>query len=318
MSELVYRDGQRGTTSLATGKWADDAVLNQLTYQKDRFWLGRAPTDVHFPMGYIDDRHICQVAGSRSGKGTTSIINNLCLWPGSVVVVDPKGENATVTARRRGKGSEYCHGMGQDVHILDPFGSVENAEEYRSCFNPLDAIDPDDEEAIDEAGRIADAIVVVGEKTGSDPFWDESARSLVRGIILHVLTDSFYEGRRNLVTVRQLISRGDWESVETLKESGEEEIPSAYELLFEGMRRNDRYEGVISGAGNSFGSMAINSPKTFESVIQVANRNTEFIDSPGMRRCLESSDFALADLKTNPKGVILVYPWHSFQVATQR
>lgn len=305
MSELVYRDGARGTEALATGKWADEQELSRLQYRDGQFWLGYAPTQSHFPLGYDDDRHICQVAGSRGGKGTTSIINNLCLWPGSVVVVDPKGENATVTARRRGNGSDYAQGMGQAVHILDPFGSVDNAEEYRARFNPLDAIDPNDEEAVDEAGRIADAIVVVQEKGGSDPFWDESARSFVRGVILHVITDPFYESRRNLITVRQLIARGDWESVETLQAAGEEEIPSPYELLFEGMRRNERFDGVISGTGNSFGSMAVNSPKTFESVIQVANRNTEFIDSPGMRRCLEASDFAISDLKTDPKGVSL-------------
>lgn len=305
MSELVYRGGARGSDALATGKWADEQELSRLQFREGQFWLGYAPTQSHFPLGYDDDRHICQVAGSRGGKGTTSIINNLCLWPGSVVVVDPKGENATVTARRRGRGSSYAKGMGQAVYILDPFGSVENVEEYRARFNPLDAIDPEDDEAVDEAGRIADALVVVQEKGGSDPFWDESARSFVRGIILHVLTDPFYEDRRNLITVRQLIARGDWESVETLQADGEDEIPSSYELLFEGMRRNERFEGVISGTGNSFGNMALNSPKTFESVIQVANRNTEFMDSPGMRRCLEASDFALSDLKTDPKGVSL-------------
>ena len=209
MSELVYRDGERGSDALATGKWASEEELGSLRLNKDDFWLGYAPTESHFPVGYNDDRHICTVAGSRSGKGTTSIINNLCLWPGSVVVVDPKGENATVTARRRGKGSEYCHGMGQAVHILDPFNTVENAEEYRSRFNPLDAIDPNDEEAIDEAGRIADAIVVQEKSSSSDPLWEESARALIRGLILHVLTDAHYDGRRNLITVRRLISQGD-------------------------------------------------------------------------------------------------------------
>lgn len=34
----------------------------------------------------------------RGGKGTSIIVNNLCFWPGSAVVIDPKGENATVTA----------------------------------------------------------------------------------------------------------------------------------------------------------------------------------------------------------------------------
>ena len=51
--------------------------------------------------------------------------------------------------------------------------------------------------------------------------------------------------------------------------------------------------------------MLLNSPKQFESVLQVANRNTEFIDSPAMQRCLEASDFELSELKTRPEGLSL-------------
>lgn len=305
LAEFVFRDGPRGTTALATGRWSSENEFIDLEYKPGEFWLGYAPVSEHFPIGYNDDRHITLVAGSRSGKGTTTIINNLCLWPGSSVVIDPKGENATVTARRRGQGSDYCRGMGQVVRLLDPFEAAVGVDDLRSSFNPLDAIDAASEEAIDEAGRIADALVVVQDKGGSDPFWEESARSLVKGLILHVISDEYFEGKRNLITVRQLIARGDFETVKVLEEAGETDIPSPFELLFEGMRRNERYGGVIAGVGASFGNMASNSPKTFESILQTANRNTEFIDSPGMRRLLEKSDFQLSDLKTDPAGVSL-------------
>ncbi len=91
----------------------------------------------------------------------------------------------------------------------------------------------DKDETIDEAGRIADAIVVVHES--NDPFWDESARSMVKGLILHVLTAPEYEGRRNLITVRNLIMRGDWEAVEALQAAGETDIPPAHGLLWTGL-----------------------------------------------------------------------------------
>ena len=91
----------------------------------DRFWVGKSWNPDAAPLGYADDRHVCLVSGTRGGKGTGLIIPNLCLWPGSCVVIDPKGENATVTARRRGNGSDYAHGMGQEVRILDPFGEVQ-------------------------------------------------------------------------------------------------------------------------------------------------------------------------------------------------
>ena len=282
-------------TRIATAEWADPALVeDKYRYRDGDVWLGRSPTDKQIPIGYRDDRHVCLVSGSRAGKGASSIINNLSLWPGSVVVVDPKGENATVTAARRGKGSLHCDGLGQAVHVLDPFKASQVDESYRSRFNPLDALNPDNEETIDEAGRIADAIVVIHE-TSNDPFWDESARAMVKGLILHVLTAPEYEGRRNLITLRKLVTRGDWEAVEALRESGETEIPPAHGLLWTGVGRNPAFEGLVAGIGDSFTNMLMNSPKQFESVLQVANRNTEFIDSPAMQRTPRSLRFRFVE-----------------------
>lgn len=290
------------TQKLATAEWADpDQFAEKNAYSTGRFWLGRSPVNGQ-PLGYDDDRHVCLVSGSRSGKGTTTIIPNLCLWPGSVVVVDPKGENATITAARRGPGSEHCEGLGQKVHVLDPFGVAKVDDTLRSRFNPLDAIDPASSRAIDEAGSLADAIVVI-PPDAKEPFWDESARTLIKTLILHVLTSPLFKGRRNLVTVRQLITRGDHEGIEAMKRKGRDKHPSAQELLWYGVSKNEHFNGVIAGVGQSMRDQLKNSPRHFNSVIQIANRNTEFLDSPDMRRCVETSDFKLSDLKTDPKGI---------------
>jgi type IV secretory pathway TraG/TraD family ATPase VirD4 len=108
--------------ALATAHWADPHwVEERYPSIEGTVWLGRSASERDLPLGYRDDRHVTLVSGNRGGKGTSSIINNLCLWPGSVVVVDPKGENATVTAGRRGNGTPYVDGLGQAVHVLDPF-----------------------------------------------------------------------------------------------------------------------------------------------------------------------------------------------------
>ena len=289
---------------IATAEWADPSLVEQnYAYRDGTIWLGRSASENQVPVGYLDDRHVCLVSGSRGGKGTTSIIPTLLTWPGSVCVVDPKGENATVTAARRGKGSEHCQGLGQAVQVLDPFKAAQVGDSLYGRFNPLDALDPANEETIDEAGGIADAVVVIHES--NDPFWDESARAMVKGLILHILTAPEYEGRRNLITLRKLITRGDWESVEALRAAGEKDIPPAHGLLWTGLANNPAFDGLVAGIGDSFTNMLLNSPKQFESVLQVANRNTEFIDSPAMQRCLEASDFKLAELKTRPEGLSL-------------
>ena len=294
------------TMRIATAAWADpDEVEERYPYRDGTLWLGRSGGEDRMPLGYLDDRHICLVGGSRGGKGTTSIVPALITWPGSVCCLDPKGENATITAARRGGGSTHCKGMGQTVKVLDPFQSAQVAEGLRGRFNPLDTLDPKADETIDEAARIADAIVVMHE-SADDPFWDESARSMVKGLILHVVTSPAYEGRRNLVIVRKLLARGDWEMVETLRASGDPQpIPSAHGLLWTGLANNPAFDGLIAGIGDSFQNMLIRSPKEYESVLQVADRNTEFIDSPAMQRVLETSDFQLSELKTRPEGLSL-------------
>ena len=290
---------------LASAEWADpEAFAETHAYAPGTFWLGRSPLTGR-PLGYDDDRHICLVSGSRAGKGTTTIIPNLCLWPGSVVVVDPKGENATVTAARRGPGSERCKGLGQAVHVLDPFGAASVDDSLRSRFNPLDALDPADPHTIDDAGRLASAIVVIPPDS-REPHWDERARSMIKALILHILTAPEFEGRRTLVTLRELITRGDHEGVAILRdELGEDDPASARALLWEGVANNGAFGGVVAGLGEQMASMLDSSPRQFESVIQVADRNTEFLDSPGMAECLSASDFALSELKTAPEGVSL-------------
>ena len=96
--------------------------------------------------------------------------------------MDPKGENATISTSRRGRGSQYSKGMGQAVLLLDPFKAAQVNDSLRGRFNPLDALDPNNEETVDEAGRVADAMVVMTDGV-KDPFWDESARALIKGLI---------------------------------------------------------------------------------------------------------------------------------------
>jgi type IV secretory pathway TraG/TraD family ATPase VirD4 len=304
---------------LGSAQWeAPQDVSRQYPYAEGKFWLGR--NEEGSPLGYCDDRHICLVSGTRGGKGTSVIVNNLCLWPGSAVVVDPKGENATVTADRRGKGFKwegkepegeartyYSGGLHQAVHVLDPFMAAEVDESYRSSFNPFDALDPDSDETIDEASRLADAIVVV--KDGShDPFWDESARKMLRGLILHVLTaEQFMPDERNLITLRNLVLRGEWQIAEAIRAAGhdEEKIEAPHLLLWRSMEANPAFRGLVAATGLRFRTMMKSSDKTFDGVLQSVDLHTEFLDSPAMQRCLAKSDFKLSELKSRPEGMTL-------------
>ena len=261
------------------------------------------------PVGLRDDRHMLLCAGTRGGKGVSMIVPNLCLWPGSTVVIDPKGENAMVTARRRAAGSRYCHGMGQKVHILDPMQTVGTADDsfadLKAGYNPLTLLAGDNAESVDIAAWIADALIV--SESSNDPYWENAARELLRSVILHVASwRGFKAEERTLVTVRRLLVAGDSEARKiALLVSDKVDAPSGHHFLFRSMVDNPAFGGIVARAGAMYEHLETNAARQMAAILHVAVTNTDFIDSEGMQRCLSRSDFRLSDLKTNPAGMSL-------------
>jgi type IV secretion system protein VirD4 len=236
------------------------------------------------PIGLNDDRHMMTIAGSRAGKGRAVILPNMLHYPGSVLVTDPKGELATITARRRVE-------MGQDVHVLDPFGvavGYPHQNKLLHGFNPIEAMRPD--KLVEDAALIADALVVVA---GKDPHWDESAKAFIEGVILHLKTSKDYEGQRSLLTLRELVG-GNKRALATLAD---------------GMEHNSAAGGVIQSAAADFFERPDNERG---SVLSTARRHLKFIDlfrdSAIGRLTLEQHDLELDALKRKPTTVYLCLP----------
>ena len=104
-------------------------------------------------IGIEDDRHMITVAGSRSGKGVSMIIPNLLFYRGSMLVIDPKGELASITARRRAQG------LKQQVFVLDPFERTADwVRPYKASFNPMAILTLENKNIVEDAGLIADAL----------------------------------------------------------------------------------------------------------------------------------------------------------------
>lgn len=236
------------------------------------------------PVGIRDDRHLTTVAGSRSGKGRSAIIPNLLTYGGSILAIDPKGENASITARYRAEG------LKQNVCVLDPFEITSaSCAPYRKRFNPLSILlRLESRTVIEDAGLIADALVV---PSGSkDTHWDESARAFIEGLILHVVTSSqFKDEDRNLVTVARLL--------------GGEDMP-VNDLLSD-MLANESLENRIVAAARAMQEKA--DQERF-SVLSTARKNLRFVQYDSMRAVLSGHDFELEDLKAGKTTVYLVLP----------
>ena len=116
---------------------------------------------------------VAVIARSRSGKGAGIVIPNLFEWPDSLICVDPKHENYTITAGHRARA-------GHAVFLFDPFSEQRNTARW----NPLGYIPDDPMLRINGLQRIAD--MLYQETPGVDPFWAASARTLFLGIGLYV------------------------------------------------------------------------------------------------------------------------------------
>lgn len=228
-------------------------------------------------LGVRDDRHLITIAGSRAGKGVSAIVPNLLLYPGSVLCIDPKGENAAITARQRAA-------LGQTVYTLDPFGT---SGLPIASFNPLSIIDMSKETCVDDAALIADGMIMQ-EESGAGRHFTASARNWIRGLILYVAAHEPPE-RRNLMRVRELmtLSGADLSS------------------LLDDMIASTAGYGVIARAARA---MDQKDEKEFSGVLSTAIEQTDFLDSPAMAKVLARSDFALRDLKRGKISVFLCLP----------
>jgi len=252
--------------------------------------LGGSMYSPGWKVGRSDDRHFITIATSRSGKGRSGIIPNLLTWPGSALVIDPKGQNAAVTAVARGSGGgRVKKGMGQTVRIVDPFGELKAQGVALPVhrFNPLAEIDPAALDAVEQIRRVTDALVMP-DPTGAKDFWDRSASNVISGVIAHVLTgEGGSPEKRTLYGVRDL-----------LKNIGNES-------LRESMAGN----GAVGGLAQAAVATLENAGENAEGdIIATALSHTDWLDSLAMADALATSEFSLSELKATTATVYLVLP----------
>ena len=226
-------------------------------------------------IGFDDDRHVVTVAGSRAGKSSTVLIPNLLRYPGSIVVPDPKGELALATAAQRAR-------MGQRVMILDPF-NVTGLQ--TASHNPIAELGQGRPEHVAaDAAQLADALIVSNAK---DPHWTDSAKNLLRGIVLHLLST---QANVRLREVRRYLCA----------------TPPELSELFSAMTESNAYDGVVANIGASLLGKLEAGGRELQSILSTAQEQTAPLDDiVGMT---ETSDFRLTDLRSGKLTLYLVLP----------
>jgi type IV secretion system protein VirD4 len=227
---------------------------------------------------FAGEGHVLTVAPTRAGKGVGAVIPSLLDYQGAVLVTDPKGENYAVTARWRHAA------LGQPVYAFDPFDVAGG----KATYNPLDLIDAASAEAVDDARLLADMLVLPGAREGEQAFWNEEARGVLTGLILHVAANAPAE-MRTLTHVRELLTAP----------------PEPFADLLKEMQASQAVNGLVARAAARLLQKA---PKERSGVISTAQSHTHFLDSPRMKEVLERSSVDFTELKRQPMSVYLILP----------
>jgi type IV secretory pathway TraG/TraD family ATPase VirD4 len=244
----------------------------------DAFSLGWLRGTGHLADGrFRQGGHILTCAPTGAGKGIGAVIPNLLDYPGSAFVLDFKGENYAVTARARREA-------GQEVFLIDPFG-ITGAPSHG--MNWLDALDPDDPDVVALAGAMAEMLVVsTGRET--DPHWTETARELLRGLLIYVA--GLPTERRSMSELRAILtgSEDDWAEV-------------LADMLADPLRGHR----IVARTATAH----LNRPeKERGSVLSTLVRHTAWLDDPRLARAFSRHDFDLRDLKRRRMTVYLALP----------
>lgn len=263
----------------------------------ESFYLGRALPEFSgghsFDVGINDDRAVFIMAGARSGKGSGLLINNLLSWPGGTFCIDPKGELASITALRRGRGERakgsgttVRHFLGQFVAALDPFGEVKGpARLCRERYNPLDDIHPGSASFVSDINAVAGAIVV--PEKGANSYFSDMARILLSGAFEAGLT----LGRASDLPAIAAMVRGSWAE----------------------------FQSLLEDCGGPLSRAALGAVEKFKdsregnAVYTTLSRNLSWLDEPRMSRYLQGSGFSLIKAIQGDSSVYAVLPVEEMQ-----
>ena len=266
--------------SHGSARFANRKELKKLERSKGQddagLLIGRNPHTGRL-LRYDGPAHLITLAPTRAGKGVGTVIPNLLAAERSILVIDPKGENARIAgeARRR---------FGT-VHVLDPF---EVSGHPSACYNPLDRLTPDSLDLGEDAASLTEALVMDPPGQMTEAHWNEEAKAILGGLIMFCVCHED-RNRRSLATVREYL---------TLP-------PEKLRALLELMQDSAEAGGLIARAANRFLGKA---DREAASVLSNAQRHTHFLDSPRIAKCLARSDFAFSDLRHRITSVFLVLP----------
>lgn len=219
------------------------------------------------------NKNILVIGGSGTGKSACYIKPNIMQMLGSYVITDPKGELYRETAK-------FLELNGYNVRVLD----LVDDPEYSDKYNPLAHIRDHSDVDI-----IAHTIVSSGgDAKSADPFWDNTAKMLLKACIYYVIS-VLPEEEQNLSSCLNIVRQG----------GADESIFDKLfvdELMPEHPGRKE-YEGIRVGADKTKQSIAIT----------LVAKLTHF-DTPNMQKLTTSNTIDFEELGNKKTALFVITP----------
>ncbi|WP_024896854.1 Ti-type conjugative transfer system protein TraG [Brucella rhizosphaerae] len=224
----------------------------------------------------FDSTHMLFFAGSGGYKTTSNVVPTALRYTGPIICLDPSTEVAPMVIEYRRKK------LRRDVMVLDPTHPVMG-------FNVLDGIETStrkEEDIVGIAHMLLSESVRFESSTGS--FFQNQAHNLLTGLLAHVMLSPEFADRRNLRSLRQIVS-GPETSVLAMLRNVHEHSASAF-------------------IRETLGVFVNMTEQTFSGVYSTASKDTQWLSLDNYAALVCGDSFKSADIATGKKDVFLNIP----------
>ena len=218
---------------------------------------------------------VALAAPPRAGKGTGVVVPNLLNWPDSLICIDIKRENWTLTAGFRKAAGQACY-------LFDPF--AEDGATAR--WNPFFYVSADPLRRVNDLQRIAE--MLYPDPPNVDPFWTASARSLFLGIALYL-----FETPSMVKTIGEVLRQG--------MASDDEGFGAHWKRVIEG--RNSGKYPLSPQCVRALYDVIDLAPVTASSIRKTFTSRLDLWLNPILDAATSGNDFDLRELRREPTSI---------------
>ncbi len=224
----------------------------------------------------FDSTHMLFFAGSGGFKTTSNVVPTALRYTGPLICLDPSTEVAPMVVEHRREK------LGREVVVLDPTNPIMG-------FNVLDGIEHSqkkEEDIVGIAHMLLSESVRFESSTGS--YFQNQAHNLLTGLLAHVMLSPEFAGRRNLRSLRQIVSE-----------------PETSVLA---MLRDVQEHSASSFIRETLGVFVNMTEQTFSGVYSTASKDTQWLSLDNYAALVCGNTFKSSEIAGGKKDVFLNIP----------